>query len=82
MKGSSTGPTLGMLPIVTNSSPLRVTYPWQNFTPIVINVLVGCCVSPRISRDARIYGTLLRHPRLLKKKKNPCLLLTIYQQNI
>ena len=36
---------------------------------IIIHVLVGCYMSPGINRGARIYETLTRIPKVIKKKK-------------
>jgi hypothetical protein len=55
--------------MVISSSPLRATYLRQNLAPIVVHVLVRYCVSLEINRDARIYGTLVRTPKVIKEKK-------------
>ncbi len=65
----STGPVLGVLPIIISSSLLKVTYPRESLTSIVIHVLVGCYISPEISRSACINGMLSRTSKIIKKRK-------------
>jgi hypothetical protein len=56
-------------PMVTGSSPLRTTYPRQSLVPIVVHVPVRCCMFLRISRGARIFGTLVQTPNIINQKK-------------
>ncbi len=54
--------------MVISSSLLRAIYPRQSLVIIVVHVLVGYCVSLGINRGVRIYGTLARTPKIIKKK--------------
>jgi hypothetical protein len=49
-----------------NSSYLA-TYSRQNLTFIVVRMLIGVACPPKISQDARIYETLARTPKIIKK---------------